>query len=47
METTSLSTIEAMVVDDFLADHWEQFVALCEAFGVDADVIYKKLQENQ
>lgn len=47
METTSLSTIEAMVVDDFLAEHWEQFLAKCQALGVDADVISKKLQESQ
>lgn len=47
METTSLSTIEAMVIDDFLAEHWEQFLAMCQALGVDADVISKKLQESQ
>lgn len=47
METTSLSTIEAMVIDDFLAEHWDEFVALCESNGVDADVISKKLQESQ
>jgi len=47
MGTTSLSTIEAMVVDDFLAEYWEQFRAKCQAFDVDADAISKKLQESQ
>lgn len=47
METTSLSSTEAMVVDDFLAEHWEEFVAKCQALGEDADAISKKLQESQ
>ena len=47
MGTTSLSTIEAMVVDDFLAEYWDEFHAECQARGVDADAISKKLQEIQ
>lgn len=47
METTSLSTIEAMVVDDFLAEHWEQFLAKCQALGVDADVISEALTKSE
>ena len=34
-----------MVVDDFLAEHWEEFVSKCEAHGEDADKISSELDK--
>ena len=42
-----LTKTQGILVDQFLAEYWDEFVALCESHGEDADVISEALTKSQ
>lgn len=42
-----LTHSQGILIDQFLAEHWDEFVALCESNGEDADVISEALTKSQ
>ena len=38
---------QGILIDQFLTEHWDEFVALCESNGEDADVISKELTKSE
>lgn len=42
-----LTKTQGILVDQFLAEYWDEFVDLCESHGEDADVISEALTKSQ
>ena len=39
----TLTQAQGILVDQFLSEHWEEFVAMCEAHCENADLISEEL----
>lgn len=43
----NLTHSQGILIDQFLSEHWDEFVALCESHGEDADVISEALTKSE